>query len=197
MRTRSTRRITGSGHRRRGERGNALVEAAIVTPLIMMLVLGLVEFAMLAKDNMTISNGSRAGARVGSAAGTDPLADYNILKAVQGATGGMASIEQVIVYRASSPTGAVPSACLTGAVGGTCNVYDGSDLAISQATFQSGGYAKDDSWAAATRVTSQSAPGGPDYLGVYVKGTHNSVTHLILNSRAVKDDVIMRLEPTL
>ena len=197
MQERSCLRISRPTWRCRGERGNALVEAAVVTPLIMMLVLGLVEFAMLAKDNMTISNGSRAGARVASAAGKDPLADYNVLKAVQGATGGMATVEQVIVYKATSPTGAVPSSCLSGAVAATCNVYDASDLAISQATFESGAYTKDDSWAAPTRVTSQSAPGGPDYLGVYVKGTHNSVTHLILDSRTVKDDVIMRLEPSL
>lgn len=40
-------------------------------------------------------------------------------------------------------------------------------------------------------------PGGPDYIGVYVKGTHGSITNLILDNRSVEDDVIMRLEPTI
>ncbi len=180
------------------ERGNALVEAAIITPLLITLLLGVVEFAMLAKDNMTVGNGSRAGARVGSAAGQDPLADYNILKAVEGATSGLATVDKVVVYHATSPSGAVPPGCLTGAgVAGVCNVYTGTDLAISQAAFQAAGFTKDDSWSAGSRVTSQSAPGGPDYLGIYVEGTHQSVTNLILTNRVVKDDVIMRLEPTL
>jgi Flp pilus assembly protein TadG len=175
-----------------------LVEAAIVTPLVMTLLLGLVEFGLLAKDHLTVSNGSRAGARVGSAAGTDPLADYTVLQAVQGATASLATVDTVIVYKATSASGAVPASCLAGSgVAGVCNVYDSSDLGISQATFQSGAYTKDDSWPAASRQTSQSAPGGPDYLGIYVKGTHNSITNLILNQRPVKDDVIMRLEPTL
>jgi hypothetical protein len=173
-----------------------MVEAALVTPLLMMLLLGIVEFALLSKDDLTVANGSRAGARVGSAAGVDPLADYQVLQAVAGATGGMASVDQIIVYKATSPSGAVPASCLTGPVAGVCNVYAAADLTVTQATFTSGGYIKDDYWPAAARVTSQSAPGGPDYLGVYVKGTHTSLTRLILNSRSVSDDVIMRLEPT-
>ncbi len=183
---------------RRSERGSVLVEAAVITPLVMTLLLGLVEFGLLAKDHLTVSNGSRAGARVGSAAGTDSLADFQVLQAVQGATGSLANVDTVVVYKASTPSGAVPASCLAGSgVAGLCNVYDASDLGISQASFQSGSYTKDDSWPAASRQTSQSAPGGPDYLGIYVKGTHNSITNLILNQRPVKDDVIMRLEPTL
>lgn len=196
LRRGSTRR--GGARREHSERGVVLVEAAIVTPLVMILLLGMIEFGLLAKDHLTVSNGSRAGARVGSAAGTDPLADYNVLKSVQGATASLSSVDTIIVYKATSPSGTVPVSCLGGSgVSGVCNVYDASDLSISLAAFQAAGYAKDDSWAAASRQTSQSAPGGPDYIGVYVKGTHNSITNLVLNNRAVKDDVIMRLEPTI
>jgi hypothetical protein len=100
------------------------------------------------------------------------------------------------VFKATGPTSAVPAACLASAVAGTCNVYNQTDLSITQAAFQSAGYSKDDAWAAASRVTSIRAPGGPDYLGVYVKAQHNSVFQIIVPSRTLTDTVVMRLEPT-
>ena len=55
------------GHTRH-QRGAAMVEAAIVTPLLLLLVFGIIEFGFLYKDALTVGIGSRAGARVGSAA---------------------------------------------------------------------------------------------------------------------------------
>ncbi len=192
---RSTRRA--GSRRRRGERGVALVEAAIITPLLMMLVFGIIEFGFAFKDSLTLANGSRAGARVGSAAGIDPTADYAILQAVRGATGSLANVDLIVVFKASGPTASVPSACVsTGAQAGLCNVYVASDMALSQSSFLSAGYSKDDSWAASSRVTSLTSTSGPDYLGVYVRGQHNSIFQLIVPSRKLSDSVIMRLEPT-
>ncbi len=53
----------------------ALVEAAIVIPLLLSLVLGLAEFGLMFRQYLTTSNASRAGARVGSSAGTGATAD--------------------------------------------------------------------------------------------------------------------------
>ncbi len=181
----------------RGERGVALVEAAIITPLLLMLVFGIIEFGFLFKDSLTLANGSRAGARVGSAAGTDPLADWSILQAVKGATGSLTHVQAIVVFKASSANGAVPSACTNGTgVFGLCNAYDANDMNVDKTTFQSAGYTKDDNWASSSRSTSLSTAAGPDYLGVWVKAQHTSVLTIVVPSRTITDTVVMRLEPT-
>src|SRR4051794_23160377 len=53
----------------RGQRGSVLVEAALVLPVIMTMLLGLVEFGFIWKDELTINNAVRSAARVGSASG--------------------------------------------------------------------------------------------------------------------------------
>ncbi len=182
-------------HRRRlDQRGAALVEAAIVMPLLLMLIFGMIEFGFLFKDSLTVANAARAGARVGSSAGNDPLADYNILKSVQGASG-LTNVKKIVVFKASGPTGTIPAQCMTGPVAGVCNYYVGADLSIDQVTFLSAGYTKDDSWPAASRVTSLAAPGGPDYIGVWLEVHHTSMTKL-WGDKDIHDTAVMRLEPS-
>jgi Flp pilus assembly protein TadG len=191
------RRHGATGGAQRGERGVALVEAAIVTPLLLLLVFGIIEFGFLFKDSLTLANASRAGARVGSAAGTDPLADWDILQAVKGASGSLTNVQQVVVFKATGANGSVPSNC-TGSVGvsGLCNVYSAADFNVDATTFQSASYTKDNYWASSARVTSLSSTNGPDYLGVYVKAQHTSVLTIVVPSRTITDTVVMRLEPT-
>ncbi len=164
--------------------------------MLLMLVFGIVEFGFIFKDTLTLANASRAGARQASAATTDPSADWFVLQAVAGASGALTQVQQVIVFKATSPTGTVPSACLTSAQPGLCNVYNQTDLSITQATFLAPGYTKDDAWPSLTRQTSIAAVGGPDYLGVYVTAQHTSVLNLVVPSRTLHDSVVMRLEPT-
>ena len=193
---RVTRNVGDSGARR-GERGAALVEAAIVTPLLLMLVFGIIEFGFAFKDTLTLANGSRSGARVASAAGTDPSADWFVLQAVKGATGSLANVNEIVVFKATGPNGVVPASCASGTPsGGSCNVYTAADLLIDQPTFLSASYTKKNSWLATSRQTSISAVGGPDYLGVYIRALHTSAMQAIVPSRNLTDTVVMRLEPT-
>ncbi len=60
------------GRRRRGrdQRGAAAVEFALVTPLLLMLVMGILDFGwMIMKANL-VNNAARDAARVASLAGT-------------------------------------------------------------------------------------------------------------------------------
>ncbi len=52
-----------------GEKGAALIEAAIVMPVILLLAIGLSEVGFAVIDWLAVSNTSREGARVGAAAG--------------------------------------------------------------------------------------------------------------------------------
>src|SRR3712207_2982205 len=57
----------------RSERGAVVVEAALVTPLLMALVLGIIEMAMLMKDDVALTSAVRNGGRIASAnAGAGP-----------------------------------------------------------------------------------------------------------------------------
>ncbi len=59
---------------RRNERGAAMVEFAIVLPLLLLLVMGIIEFSLLFFDKAVITNASREGAREGIVYRYDPVA---------------------------------------------------------------------------------------------------------------------------
>lgn len=87
---------------KRSERGASMVEFAIVAPLLLLLVMGMVEYGLAFKARLTIASASREGARVGSSAGTDASADYYILQAVETALSGAidrSKITEVVVQK--------------------------------------------------------------------------------------------------
>ena len=58
MRTLSTRRPV-----RRSEEGQAMVEFALVLPILLLLVMGIIQFGVLFNNYVTLTDGVRAGAR--------------------------------------------------------------------------------------------------------------------------------------
>ena len=50
---------------RRSERGQSLVEFALVLPVFIVLVMGIVDFGMALRSYVTVTNAAREGARVG------------------------------------------------------------------------------------------------------------------------------------
>jgi Flp pilus assembly protein TadG len=53
------------------QKGQALVEFAIVLPILIMLVMGILQFGMMLNAYLTIENASREGARAGIVGSTD------------------------------------------------------------------------------------------------------------------------------
>lgn len=117
--------------RRRGERGAAAVEFALVVPLLLTFMLGTVELGLYMKDYVSMSSSVRAGARTSSAAagagpaycGASPCSPRRPTFAQAAAdtmqTAGMAmnadDINWIMVFKADS-TGAVPATCATNCV---------------------------------------------------------------------------------
>jgi hypothetical protein len=193
------------------ERGAVLVEAAFVLPVLLLLIFGMIEFGLVFKDSLTLSEMVQAGARVGSELGnqsTDLTAspavdstDYEILTAVMAASHPLnAAIQYVTIFNADGANGTVPALC-SGAnptsEPGECNVYLPGVL-DNLGTTQPAGF-DDSAWPPSSRnVTEQTENGfpGPDYIGVYISAIHSSVTGIVPGgSIHLSDTAVLRLEP--
>lgn len=89
--------------KKRRERGATIVEAAIVFPLLFLVIFAIAEFGLAFKDWLTVSHAAREGARAGATYGNDIRADYLILQDV-GRHLGPASItvQNVRIYNAKT-----------------------------------------------------------------------------------------------
>jgi hypothetical protein len=82
-------------------------------------------------------------------------------------------------------------------VEGLCNVYTRADLARPQTDFACLNDGKlDEPWCPNKRKVAETGTGGPpDYLGVYVKYTHDLMTGLFKGQSTITDYVVVRMEP--
>lgn len=95
---------------RRGERGAAAVEFALVVPLLLVLVLGIAEFGRAYNISTTLSSAARAGARTMALENSTSAAR----SAAQGAAPGISlSASQITVTPGSCPTSGTSSTLVT------------------------------------------------------------------------------------
>ena len=69
------------------QNGAALVEFAIVLPLLLTLIFGMIEFSIMLYDKAMLTNATREGARLGILFRTDPIPDTGI-GSIPGTVGG-------------------------------------------------------------------------------------------------------------
>lgn len=69
---------------RRGERGSAAVEFALVIPLILTMSLALVQVGLLVKDQVLVEESARSGARAAAVSGDDDQVRQAVLSAAVG-----------------------------------------------------------------------------------------------------------------
>jgi Flp pilus assembly protein TadG len=92
--------------RRRGERGQNLVEFALILPIFMFIVLGTIEFGWVLKSYITVTNSAREGARYGIVC---PVNDNQIRERVNTHSNGMIQTSEVTVaWRDSVSNNTVP-----------------------------------------------------------------------------------------
>jgi hypothetical protein len=119
--------VSGPSRRRpttRGSAGQGLVEFALILPLFLLLLLGMIEFGFIFSHDLTIEYATREGARAGSALdnGGGPLGcpgspswksvDPLVIAAVErvltspGSQVLIANVSQIVIYKADPATGA-------------------------------------------------------------------------------------------
>jgi hypothetical protein len=184
-----------------------LVETAIVAPLFFFVIFGLMDASYAFFNRETVDNMSVVGARAGSAQANDPLTDNRILQAVKnGWSGDTDDIDLVVVYRATGPDDRVPTQCLTASVTNTsiargCNRYVGSDLLLDSNQFGCVGppgptVKIDRFWCPTSRKTAvQGRNGPPDYVGVYIKASGQTLIGLIGDLFNLESETVIRIEP--
>jgi hypothetical protein len=208
------KRLNGGQRRFRGDDGAALIEAAVVTPVFLVIILGLLDEGLLFRSYLTLVNASTVGGRTASIDPKNPVADWKALGAIQNASVALGSsgINKVVVYRASGGTDSITSpshssctnASITDVPGtpGTpgCNLYTTSDLNNATIPSQAANYdcvnkpltSPSRFWCPANRNATNT---NADYAGVYVETTFTYTTKLFGSTRKLTSETIIRLEP--
>lgn len=93
---------------RKKERGAALIEAAVIMPVLLLVVIAIMELGLAFKDYLTVSYLSREGTRIGALAGDDQSADCAILRGIGelATPSDLARVDEVQIFRANQSTGA-------------------------------------------------------------------------------------------
>ena len=162
------------------ERGSVAVEAALLTPVFLLLIFALMEGSWIIFGDHAIRGSAAAGVRTASALANDPLADYAAVQSVKNGgvdTLGRGKLIRVVIYKANGYGDPPNLTCQGGtAVTGVCNVYDGTDLSKPDTAFgcstTSSPPSPDRFWCPTSRktaVTGLQSP--PDYIGVWVAVT--------------------------
>jgi len=186
--------------RGRRERGQSLVEFAVLVPVFMLILIGMLEFGLMFNHDLTLQYASREGARVGSALGcgassssttcdsalpTPQDVDTYIVAAVQrvleasGSPINMAQIGSITIFRATSTGGVVGSNTDTW----TYSKGNGPTVSGQALDFVRSG---SNGWADNTRVTSATETSNcgsglstcPDSIGIKITYQYQYVTPL-------------------
>jgi hypothetical protein len=202
--------------RRRREDGATAVEAALVMPILALLVFGIIEFGFLMKDYAGVSSLVRSGARIASTGAdhgpgtcTDTLPDappcspanspklaQEAADAIQraGAVSNPDQIQYILIYKANDKgypgndgSTVMPTDCSATA---NCVKFVWR-AALDKFKYNSG------TWNSAT--ISACFPGNAanpmDRVGIYMKATHPMMTGLFGSSISLSDRAVMDFEP--
>lgn len=204
-------RLRAADRRQRTE-GQGLIEFALIVPVFMLLLLGLLEFGFVFDHTMTLSYATREGARSGAAfaAGNTTSmvcnstvdVDKNIIAAVQrvleapGSQVDVARVSRIRIFKANATGGDTGQG--NNWVPGTGPVVDGQSLHFNTSGPQT--------WNACTRVNAWIGNTPPESLGVSITYSYEFQTPLAAvfgffgstgsGDLPITDKTIMALNPT-
>ena len=190
MRIHRTRTRARTGLLSRSERGASAVEAAIVTPVVVAMLFGIIEFGMLFKDYLGAQAMLRAGVRVASAEPRNSTFATDAVAKMQetGTVLNPVDVKELWVYKAN-PGNDYPSGYSNFSNCTTCVKFTwdtGTQKFVGSTT---------PTWAASSQNACTTAAGGPpDRVGVYLKVKHNSITGII-GSTDIAEGAALFLEP--
>ncbi len=194
--------------RRRGERGAVAVEAALVTPILFLFVLGIIEMSLLMRDTVAVSSAVRVGGRVASVSAgagpgvcqasadpppcspvTTPALAQAAADSIQRAGSAMPKdqIDYILVYRANSQGYPMPNGNTTISCFSDCVKYVW-DSGIERFRYAGG------TW---TSTTINACVNHPNRMavGVAMHAQHPWITGLFGSGVTVEERTVMNFEP--
>lgn len=168
------------------ERGATLVEAALVFPLLFLVLMAIVEFGLAFKDDLSVGHGAREGARAGATFGTDPFANYLVLREVENVLASISVSEglRVRIYNPVSGQGdnyVYQKGFATGCDWNPCPDPDNTNYQVPN-------------WRPVLRDVS--AP-FTDRIGVRISYTHRWLTGFFFSTSDFTKDVDLQMEPQI
>jgi Flp pilus assembly protein TadG len=178
-------RWESTGHR---DSGAVVVETAMVSMVLVLLLVGIVESSFLFKDWLTVSAAARAGARMGASQPRMTNFAQDAADQVTNTISGLntANIQEVWVYKATYGTGLPDSGSFASC--SVCIKYTWN-VGLNKLQPSSG------SWDA----TSQNACAGDvnrDVLGLYLKYRHTAALGYFFSNATVSESTVMWVEPS-
>ena len=169
--------------------GAAAVEAAIVLPLLVVMLLGIVEVAMLLRADVGLTSAARSAARVASAEPRiETFATDAATAVVQAGTGmAEADLREVWVYRANSAGYPGPEGVTTFPV--TC-----PDACVRFRLAEGVPVPLDGVWPA---TDINACVGNADAVGVRVVATHRPVSAGVIGPTDMSRRAVMSFEPVV
>jgi hypothetical protein len=168
-----------AGSRRRGRSGQTLVEFALILPLFVTMLMGIIEFSFLFNAVLSVNFATRDAALAAAEAGDGAGADCVILAAVESAVGAPASdarIQTVEIYQASPDGDLLGSPTVYARTGSTtCTFIDGSTTSQPY-TRTSNGYSVTDRCNILNGCDSAVVGDSVDNIGVRITYIHQWVT---------------------
>ncbi len=194
--------------RSRGERGAVAVEAALVTPVLFLLVLGIIEMSLFMRDVVSTTSSVRTGGRIASvsagagpgvcqaSASPPPCSPANTpalaqaaADAIQRAGAAMPKdqIDYIVVYKANSagyplPAGNTSMTCST-----SCVKYTW-DAGLNKFRYAGG------TWVSTT-INACVNNANRDTVGVGMVATHPWITGLFGDGVTINERAVMNFEP--
>jgi hypothetical protein len=175
------------------ERGANLVEFALVVPIVLLVVIGILEVGVAFRDLLTVSNAAKEGVRVVAAMGDDPMSDCVVLTKTSSALSSSISLNNLLtieIFRAlpngtqshdtnvyTLPVGADPT---------VCTEWSPNPMEIDSLI-----------WSPLDRNVTIGPDDELDIAGVRVTYTHNWITGFppFSGSFVVDESTVSRLEP--
>lgn len=195
--------------RMRSERGAAAVEAALVTPIILFILVGIIEMSLLMRDTVSVTSSVRTGARLSSSAAgagpgvctasgptpppctpaSAPALAQAAADAIQRAGSAMPkdSIQWVLVYQANPAGYPLPTGNTNVVCSSNCVKYVW-DAGLDQFRYASGSWTSSSINACVNDPLRQS-------FGVAMRARHSWITGLFGSGIDLQERSVMQFEP--
>lgn len=194
----------------RSDDGAVLVEAAMVLPLLVLVMAATFDFGVGYRNRIVMQGATRTGARAAAVMGPDPAADsFALTTLAAGLANGLTNttMDRVVIFKTDA-NGTISNTCLTKATsvsgagdataGAQCNIYQQSQVtAAVNGTFVPANSSCTTGWDYyyCPKNRSNNLATAPDTLGVFLQMTYVPLTKMFKTSYVLTDKTVVRVEP--